>query len=709
MAALLSGGGGKNSIRIIGKSDVGTVIAYRVDGAVRIAFADGATAEVIVVDDGSDDVIVEGIIGEMQVKADNIVVSTNNATIKNAIIEGNGTTLQTGEGTSIENVVVSAAATINNQGTIKNAEIKSNNVVLDGKKIDNVKVDPAVTEPPKNASSPSTSGSSSGSGNSGGGSGGGSNPGTGEGEGGEGENIAVTGVTISVAEADESKVEIGGAGEINYAAEIGDTLQFEANVLPANATNRNVVWTLVGTVGSESPEEIAAIAEISENGLLTVNGFGCVRVKALSQDDPDKYDHLLVNIERRYIYTVTEGTDSYTVTSAIELFTDEHGVLWAPFNFVGEALRHVNNYYYEEETAQAVFVAGATILRLDIGDVSAKVVDGRIVCDIELAANWLGRGVTWDLAEKTVDILPDSTKTLRPSITTAAQTVHTNKIDIHGKATPGAEIHIVHNGTPLHITTKANGGGFSFSNLYLSEGLNTFSVTAQDEDKLVSTAATVNITYERINFSATRNGGVAFPVDSLGAVYEQDDKLWAPYGFVAQVLYLNCIPEPGRIIFWDELTPDVILPYSEGQAKEENGLPLCNLLYVANAFGYSATYDLGERTIDLVSKLATPTITPETPTVNTSTITVTGTAVPGAYITITGGAATATGQADETGVFSITVTLNMGENTLNVTAKSAESSIDTSDPAIVTITYENEPAKASPPVIVDSIEAVATT
>jgi len=51
----------------------------------------------------------------------------------------------------------------------------------------------------------------------------------------------------------------------------------------------------------------------------------------------------------------------------------------------------------------------------------------------------------------------------------------------------------------------------------------------------------------------------------------------------------------------------------------------------------------------------------------------------------------------------------MGENTLNVTAKSAESSIDTSDPAIVTITYENEPAKASPPVIVDSIEAVATT
>ena len=462
-------------------------------------------------------------------------------------------------------------------------------------------------------------------------------------------------------------------------------MQFEANVLPANATNRNVAWTLVGTVGSESPEEIAAIAEISENGLLTVNGFGYVCVKALSQDDPDKYDHLLVNIERRYIYTVTEGTDSYTVTSAIELFTDEHGVLWAPFNFVGEALRHVNNYYYEEETAQAVFVAGETILRLDIGNVSAKVVDGRIVCDIERVANYLGRGVTWDLAEKTVEVLPDKTKTLRPSITTAAQTVYTNKFPIYGEATSGAEVCIWQNGK-LFALTIANGGSFKF-NPILDEGLNTFSVTAQVKNRLISTAVTVDIIYEKINFTATRNGGVAFPVDSLGAVYEQDDKLWAPCDFVAQVLDISCIPEEGRIIFRDKYMSEVILPYSEGQAKEENGLRLCNLFYVANAFGYSATYDLDERTIDLVSKLATPTITPGTPTVDTSTITVTGTAVPGAYITITGGAATATGQADETGVFSITVTLNMGENTLNVTAKSAESSIDTSDPAIVTITY----------------------
>jgi len=113
-------GGGENSIHIIGKSSVGTVIVARVEGVVRVAVENGADVDVIIIDDGSDDVVIEGTINEVQIKAEDIVVTANNATIKKVSVEGEKTVFNVSEGSVIDNANLNSKAKLNNKGIIKN-------------------------------------------------------------------------------------------------------------------------------------------------------------------------------------------------------------------------------------------------------------------------------------------------------------------------------------------------------------------------------------------------------------------------------------------------------------------------------------------------------------------------------------------------------------------------------------------------------------
>ncbi|ASK62305.1 hypothetical protein CFK37_09110 [Virgibacillus phasianinus] len=76
----------------------------------------------------------------------------------------------------------------------------------------------------------------------------------------------------------------------------GGTLQLSANVLPENATEKSVTWTI---------EEGGKYASISETGLVTAKGKGTVVVKAASVSNPDITDTFEVKII---------GLDSVTVT-----------------------------------------------------------------------------------------------------------------------------------------------------------------------------------------------------------------------------------------------------------------------------------------------------------------------------------------------------------------------------------------------------------
>jgi hypothetical protein len=107
-------GGGVNSIIIRGGSEVGRVIVAKVDGVVRIFTEDGAEVEVIYVDDGSDDVIVEGTIGSLEVAGDDVTVTVQDATIGSAEISGNNSTIVVGDGSTLRNAGISG----NNSGIV---------------------------------------------------------------------------------------------------------------------------------------------------------------------------------------------------------------------------------------------------------------------------------------------------------------------------------------------------------------------------------------------------------------------------------------------------------------------------------------------------------------------------------------------------------------------------------------------------------------
>ncbi|NLT46781.1 MAG: hypothetical protein GXX92_00060 [Clostridiales bacterium] len=99
-------GGGENSIIIKGNSDLGRVIVSKVDGKVRILVEGNADVEIIYVDDGSDDVIVVGTIGTLEVAGDNVTVTALDATITNGIVSGDNSKIILSGKTTIKNETV---------------------------------------------------------------------------------------------------------------------------------------------------------------------------------------------------------------------------------------------------------------------------------------------------------------------------------------------------------------------------------------------------------------------------------------------------------------------------------------------------------------------------------------------------------------------------------------------------------------------------
>ncbi|MDW5299353.1 MAG: S-layer homology domain-containing protein [Sedimentibacter sp.] len=103
-------GGGENSIVIKGNSNLGKIIVCKVDGKVRIAVEDAADVKVIYVDDGSDDVLVEGVIGTLEVVGDNITAIAAKAFLTNAIISGDNSTIIIREKSSMKEGSITGSA-----------------------------------------------------------------------------------------------------------------------------------------------------------------------------------------------------------------------------------------------------------------------------------------------------------------------------------------------------------------------------------------------------------------------------------------------------------------------------------------------------------------------------------------------------------------------------------------------------------------------
>ncbi len=121
-------GGGENSFIIKGGSKLGRVIVCKVDGKVRIAVEEPAAVEVIYVDDGSDDVFVEGIIGTLEVAGDGITATAIKGIISNAIVSGDNSAI------ILKTSVVLKRGRISGAGSkiIVEKGATANNIIIDG-------------------------------------------------------------------------------------------------------------------------------------------------------------------------------------------------------------------------------------------------------------------------------------------------------------------------------------------------------------------------------------------------------------------------------------------------------------------------------------------------------------------------------------------------------------------------------------------------
>jgi len=179
-------GGGENSIHIINNSGVGSIIVAKTgDGGVRVRTEEGCRVEVVYVDDGLDDVILEGSFNQVTVSTDAPVV-LKDATVTGLTVSGKGSnvklegatnvavtqitenaagaTLEVGIGAKVTKVESAAeSVTISGEGKVTQAVVSGNNTAVNtsGTKVTQEEGATGVTQNGKTVEPAAPSGGSS--------------------------------------------------------------------------------------------------------------------------------------------------------------------------------------------------------------------------------------------------------------------------------------------------------------------------------------------------------------------------------------------------------------------------------------------------------------------------------------------------------------------------------------------------------------------
>lgn len=101
--------GGADSIKIIGNSNIGTIIISRRDGIVRVYVEDGSEIEVVYIEDGSGDIIFEGSADSMIIEGEDVTVRLRNGSINVETINGKNSRIIVEEDASIGLINVNAS------------------------------------------------------------------------------------------------------------------------------------------------------------------------------------------------------------------------------------------------------------------------------------------------------------------------------------------------------------------------------------------------------------------------------------------------------------------------------------------------------------------------------------------------------------------------------------------------------------------------
>ena len=131
---LIVRGGGENSVIIKGDSKIDNISVERIDGAVRVAVEGNASVNAVLIDNGGQDVKIEGTVDTVNVASANVNVDITGAakdinvadTAKNATITVTSTATADNVSTSAENTTIIVAGTVSN---IDIADTANNSVV----------------------------------------------------------------------------------------------------------------------------------------------------------------------------------------------------------------------------------------------------------------------------------------------------------------------------------------------------------------------------------------------------------------------------------------------------------------------------------------------------------------------------------------------------------------------------------------------------
>lgn len=103
-------GGGENSVIIKGNSNISTMEIKQINNAVSIKVSGDASVQLVYINDGSNDVILKGSFGSVNVKGSDINVTANDAAINDVTLTGANTSLNVTAGSTVSNVTLADTA-----------------------------------------------------------------------------------------------------------------------------------------------------------------------------------------------------------------------------------------------------------------------------------------------------------------------------------------------------------------------------------------------------------------------------------------------------------------------------------------------------------------------------------------------------------------------------------------------------------------------
>jgi uncharacterized protein YjdB len=166
-------------------------------------------------------------------------------------------------------------------------------------------------------------------------------------------------ITISSQSVKVSGITISAAGGSTTIVNDNGTLQLNATVLPSNASNKNVTWSLVNATGQ---------ASISNTGLVTAISNGTIKARATANDGSNVYGELGIIVSNQII-SVTAIT--VTGTGGSSIINTNNGTLQMIANITpANATNKTVKWSVTNGTGQASISGGGTLRPIENGVVT---------------------------------------------------------------------------------------------------------------------------------------------------------------------------------------------------------------------------------------------------------------------------------------------------------------------------------------------------